>query len=47
MCNIAWPQTTLALTVLSLPIPFPMIDSVECKVVEEQKTAELGGNVIF
>ena len=41
------PQTTLALTVTSLPIPFPMIDPVEYKILEEQKTNEFGGNAIW
>lgn len=46
-CIIPWPQTTLASAVHFLPILFPMIDPVEYKILEEHKTDEFGGNVIW
>lgn len=47
MCIILWPQTTLASTVLFLPIPFSTIDPVEYKILEEQKANKFGRNVIW
>lgn len=39
-------QTTSVMTVPFLPILFPMMDSVEYKILD-QKTAEFGGNIIW
>lgn len=42
-----WPQTSLKVDRSLSSLPFPMTDSVDWKVIEEQKTAQFGGNITW